>query len=94
MDKYRSVNAVAESCWVVFKTEYYHRHTFATIADARRGTYTWIDGWYNARRRPSGIGYISPQEYERRQLTLAACPTGHLSGNLGQPQAYSEGGVS
>ncbi|WP_367302594.1 IS3 family transposase, partial [Subtercola boreus] len=28
--------------------------------------------WYNARRRHSGIGYLSPLEYERRQLTLAA----------------------
>lgn len=43
-----------------------------TINEARRGAYTWIDGWYNARRRHSALGYISPPEYERRQLTLAA----------------------
>ncbi len=65
-------NAASESFWSVFKNEYYHRHVFATIADARRGAYTWIDGWYNAQRRHSGIGYISPLEYERRQLCLAA----------------------
>jgi putative transposase len=65
-------NAAAESFWSVFKNEYYHRHVFATIADARRGTYTWIDGWYNARRRHSRIGYLSPLEYESRQLALAA----------------------
>lgn len=65
-------NAAAESFWSTFKNEYYHRHVFATIADARRGAYAWIDGWYNARRRHSAIGYISPLEYERRQLTLAA----------------------
>lgn len=65
-------NAAAESFWSVFKNEYYHRHVFATIDAARRGAYTWIDGWYNARRRHSGIGYLSPLEYERRQLTLAA----------------------
>lgn len=65
-------NAAAESFWSTFKNEYYHRHVFATIADARRGAYTWIDGWYNARRRHSAIGYLSPLEYERRQLTLAA----------------------
>ncbi|MEA5153735.1 hypothetical protein [Raineyella sp.] len=28
--------------------------------------------WDNARRRHSGIGYLSPLEYERRQLALAA----------------------
>lgn len=65
-------NAAAESFWSTFKNEYYHRHTFATIDAARRAAYTWIDGWYNARRRHSAIGYISPLEYERRQLTLAA----------------------
>lgn len=65
-------NAAAESFWSIFKNEYYHRHAFATIADARRGAYTWIDGWYNAHRRHSAIRYLSPLEYERRQLTLAA----------------------
>ena len=65
-------NAAAESFWSTFKNEYYHRHVFPTIADARRGAYTWIDGWYNAQRRHSSIGYLSPLEYERRQLTLAA----------------------
>lgn len=65
-------NAAAESFWSTFKNEYYHRHVFATIDAARRGAYTWIDGWYNAQRRHSRIGYISPLEYERRQLTLAA----------------------
>ncbi|WP_286214826.1 integrase core domain-containing protein [Demequina sediminis] len=65
-------NAPAESFWSVFKNEYYHRHVFATIEDARRGSYTWIDGWYNARRRHSALGYLSPLEYERHQLALAA----------------------
>ncbi|MBS1905930.1 MAG: transposase, partial [Actinobacteria bacterium] len=65
-------NAAAESFWSIFKNEYYHRHVFPTIDAARRGAYTWIDGWYNARRRHSSIGYLSPLEYERRQLALAA----------------------
>ena len=65
-------NAPAESFWSTFKNEYYHRHVFATIDDARRGSYAWIDGWYNARRRHSALGQISPLEYERRQLALAA----------------------
>ena len=57
-------NAAAESFWSTLKNEYYHRHVFATIADARRGVYAWIDGWYNARRRHSSIGYLSPLQYE------------------------------
>ena len=57
-------NAAAESFWSTLKNEYYHRHVFTTIDDARRGVYTWIDGFYNARRRHSSIGYISPLQYE------------------------------
>ena len=57
-------NAAAESFWSTFKNEYYHRHVFPTIAAARQGAYTWIDSWYNARRRHSAIGYISPLQYE------------------------------
>lgn len=57
-------NAAAESFWSTLKNEYYHRHVFGTIAAARRGVYAWIDGFYNARRRHSSIGYISPLQYE------------------------------
>ena len=53
-------NAAAESFWSTLKNEYYHRHVFATIADAGRGVYAW----YNARRRHSSIGYLSPLQYE------------------------------
>ncbi len=57
-------NAAAESFWSTLKSEYYDRHVFGTIAAARRGVYAWIDGFYNARRRHSAIGYISPLQYE------------------------------
>jgi transposase InsO family protein len=64
-------NAMAESFWSTFKAEYYYRHVFTTLEDLRCGTYTWIDSWYNAKRRHSAIGYISPREYERRLLQQA-----------------------
>ena len=67
-------NAAAESFWSTFKNEYYHRHVFATIADARRGVYAWIDGWYNARRRHSSIGYLSPLQYEHHLARQADQP--------------------
>ncbi|WP_415123376.1 IS3 family transposase [Micropruina sp.] len=57
-------NAAAESFWSTLKNEYYHRHVFATIVEARRGVYAWIDGFYNARRRHSKTGYLSPLQYE------------------------------
>jgi transposase InsO family protein len=64
-------NAQAESFWSTFKTEYYDRHVFATVAQARRGSYVWIDSFYNARRRHSKIGYISPLQYEQRLIEQA-----------------------
>jgi transposase InsO family protein len=64
-------NAQQESFWSTFKTEYYNRHVFATVAQARRGAYVWIDSWYNARRRHSKIGYISPLQYEQRLIEQA-----------------------
>jgi transposase InsO family protein len=64
-------NAQAESFWSTLKTEYYERHVFATVAQARRGVYVWIDSFYNARRRHSKIGYVSPLTYERRLLERA-----------------------
>ena len=62
-------NAAAESLWSTFKNEYYFRHVFVTLDHLRRATYVWIDSWYNARRRHSAIGYLSPLEYERRLVT-------------------------
>ena len=59
-------NAAAESFWSMFKNEYYHRHVFATIDATRRGSYTWIDGWYNAQTRHSGIGYSPSASGQRR----------------------------
>ena len=58
-------NAQAESFWSTFKNEYYYRHVFTTLDELRQGTYTWIDTWYNAKRRHSALGYLSPLEYER-----------------------------
>jgi len=65
-------NAQAESFWSTLKCEYYHRHVFKTIDEARQGVYLWIDGWYNARRRNSMIGNVSPVEYERQLRGRAA----------------------
>jgi transposase InsO family protein len=59
-------NAQIESFWSVYKHEYYYRHVFTTLDELRQGTYAWIDGWYNTKRRNSAIGYLSPIDYERR----------------------------
>jgi len=67
-------NAAAESFWATLKRELVHRCRFATRAEARRAIIIWINH-YNALRRHSSIGNISPIEWElrcaRRQLQAA-----------------------
>jgi len=67
-------NAAAESFWATLKRELVHRCRFATRAEARRAIIVWINH-YNALRRHSSIGNISPIEWElryaRRQLQAA-----------------------
>ena len=31
--------------------------------------FTWIEGWYKTRRPDSGLGDLSPMNFERRQLS-------------------------
>ena len=37
--------------------------------EARVAIFEWIEGWYNPRRRHSGLGYLSPHEYEALHTT-------------------------
>jgi len=59
-------NAMAESFFASLECEVLDRNTFQTRDDARSAIFAWIEGWYNTRRRHSSLGYLSPQEFERR----------------------------
>jgi transposase InsO family protein len=61
-------NAVAESWFATLKDELIYRHTWPTRAQARRAIFEFIEGFYNRRRLHSSLGYLSPAEYEARQL--------------------------
>lgn len=59
-------NAVAESFFATIKTELLDRRAWPTRAAAHRAIFTWIEGWYNTRRRHSTLDYLSPAAYEAR----------------------------
>lgn len=57
-------NAAAESFFATLKKELVHRYRWLEHADARRAIVRWIEGWYNARRLHSSLGYRTPTEAE------------------------------
>jgi putative transposase len=65
-------NAMAESFFATLECELIARKTFETRSQARMALFTWIEGWYNPRRRHSGLGYKSPMNFERTKLTQEA----------------------
>ena len=61
-------NAMAESFFASLECELINRYSWKTKIEARLKIFTWIEAWYNSRRRHSGIHYLSPNNYERRLL--------------------------
>jgi putative transposase len=59
-------NAMAESFFASLECELIARRTWKTKTEARLAVFTWIEGWYNPRRRHSGLNYQSPNNFERR----------------------------
>src|SRR6185437_12654756 len=59
-------NAMAESVFATLECEVLDRNAFQTRDEARSAIFSWIEGWYNTHRRHSSLGYLSPQEFERR----------------------------
>lgn len=58
-------NAMAESFFASLECELIDRRSFQTKAAARVALFTYIEGWYNPRRRHSGLGRVSPINFER-----------------------------
>ncbi|WP_234832332.1 IS3 family transposase, partial [Rhodopseudomonas palustris] len=59
-------NAAMESFFSSLKTERVARKTYRTRDEARADVFDYIERFYNATRRHSTIGYLSPVEFERR----------------------------
>lgn len=57
---------MCESFFATLECEVLDRRQFQTQGEARTAVFTFIEGWYNPRRRHSALGYLSPIDYERR----------------------------
>jgi putative transposase len=72
-------NAMCESFFATLECELLDRCRFKTQAEARRAVFTFIEGFYNPRRRHSSIGYLSPIDYEHRHQAAAVDADAHQS---------------
>ena len=59
-------NAAMESFFSSLKTERTGNKTYRTRDEARADVFDYIERFYNAKRRHSTIGYLSPMEFERQ----------------------------
>jgi putative transposase len=59
-------NAVTESAIGTVKSECLFDKIFRTRSDARSAIFDYIESFYNRVRRHSSLGYLSPEEFERR----------------------------
>ncbi len=58
-------NAPMESFFSTLKAELTNRRNYRTRAEARQDIIAYIEGFYNATRRHSALGYRSPLEFEQ-----------------------------
>jgi putative transposase len=59
-------NAPMESCFGTLKTERVHQTHYLTREAAKRDLFATIEGYYNRQRLPSALGYITPEQAERK----------------------------
>jgi transposase InsO family protein len=59
-------NAPAESFYATLQTELLNRSRWPTRRSLTTAIFSFIEGFYNRKRRHSALGYLSPDEYERK----------------------------
>jgi putative transposase len=60
-------NALCESFFAILECELLARRRFASHAEARMATFSFIEAWYNPARLHSALGYRSPMTYEKEE---------------------------
>ena len=58
-------NALCESFFATLECELLDRQVFTSRSVARMAIFDFLEGWYNAHRRNSGLGQRSPADFER-----------------------------
>lgn len=61
-------NAVAEATFKILKTEFVHRHTFASESQLALQLSDYVH-WYNKHRIHQALGYLSPYAYKEKHAS-------------------------
>ena len=61
-------NACVESFFSSLKNEFVHFERFCTRDEAQFKIFAWIETFYNRIRRHSTLGYVSPVDFEERNI--------------------------
>jgi putative transposase len=67
-------NAMAESFFATLECELIDRRSWPTKTDARMALFSYIEGWYNPRRRHSALGQMSPANFESKYIGTSHPP--------------------
>lgn len=65
-------NAVVESFFATLKTEEVEAAGYETRQQAKTSLFSYIEGFYNSKRRHSSLGYLSPNDFEGVYFAEAA----------------------
>jgi len=76
-------NAMCESFFATLECELIDRRRFTTKSEARMAIFQFIKGWYNMRRRHSGLDYAAPLDYENQYHQSITDSSQQLSAEAG-----------
>ena len=65
-------NAVVESFFATLKTEEVEGGSYETRQQAKTSIFSYLEGFYNSKRRHSSLGYLSPDDFERLHFPKVA----------------------
>lgn len=65
-------NAVVESFFATLKTEEVDGAHYETRQQAKTSIFSYLEGFYNPKRRHSSLGFLSPDDFERVHFAQAA----------------------
>jgi len=69
-------NAVAESFFATLKKELVHRRSWPTRRELISEVFEFVEGFYNTTRRHSILGYLSPAQFEKINISINNQKTG------------------